>query len=154
MLQTRTNVTATVKWYNPGKGFGFVEFADGSPDAFLHARVVAKAGHEVLPDGTEILCDLAQGQKGPQVAVIHQVLSMGSGESAAADDSTIDGTVKFYNADKGFGFITPDSGGKDIFLGARTLEKSGMRMLDADQRVRVSIRMGQKGPMAESVELI
>ncbi|MEA1676845.1 cold-shock protein [Nitrospirillum sp. BR 11163] len=70
---TRRGVNATVKWYNPTKGFGFVTLSDGSPDAFLHASVVQAFGHDSLADGTTINCDLSQGQKGPQVAAIHSV---------------------------------------------------------------------------------
>ena len=48
----RTGVSALVKWYNPTKGFGFVQPEDGSPDAFLHASLVAQAGHDDLAEGT------------------------------------------------------------------------------------------------------
>src|SRR4051812_30149654 len=70
---TQRNVSATVKWYNPTKGFGFVTPEDGSPDAFLHASAVQAAGYDTLSDGTTIVCDLAQGAKGPQVASIYSV---------------------------------------------------------------------------------
>lgn len=65
----------------------------------------------------------------------------------------IEGTVKFFNAEKGFGFIVPDDGSKDVFISARVLERARMSMLEPDQRVRVTTRMGQKGPMAESIQL-
>ena len=66
----------------------------------------------------------------------------------------VSGTVKFFNTQKGFGFIAPEDGGKDIFISARTLTRSGLGGLEADQRVRVTTRLGQKGPMAEDVTLI
>ncbi|MDF2097348.1 cold-shock protein [Fodinicurvata sp. CAU 1616] len=65
----------------------------------------------------------------------------------------MEGTVKFFNADKGFGFIVPDDGSKDVFVSARVLERARVPMLEPDQRVRVTTRMGQKGPMAENIEL-
>jgi len=67
--------------------------------------------------------------------------------------STVEGTVKFFNAEKGFGFIVPDDGGKDVFVSARVLERARITTLTPEQRVRVTTRMGQKGPMAETVEL-
>ncbi len=70
---TKSNVTATVKWFNPTKGFGFVSPEDGSPDAFLHVSAVQAAGYDALDEGTTISCDLARGPKGPQVASIHSV---------------------------------------------------------------------------------
>src|SRR3954453_6980789 len=68
-----TNVRATLKWYNPTKGFGFVSPNDGSPDVFLHVSVVEQAGLQSLDEGSTIVCDLADGQKGAQVSAIHGV---------------------------------------------------------------------------------
>ncbi len=66
----------------------------------------------------------------------------------------MEGTVKFYNHEKGFGFVVPDGGGKDVFVSARVLAHAGIQVLNPDQRVRMMTRMGQKGPMADSVEII
>ena len=68
-----THVRATVKWYNPTKGFGFVTPNDGSPDVFLHVSVVEQAGLQSLDEGAILVCDLADGQKGAQVSTIHSV---------------------------------------------------------------------------------
>ena len=46
---THRQITATVKWFNPTKGFGFVQPSDGSGDAFLHVSVIERAGHSSLP---------------------------------------------------------------------------------------------------------
>lgn len=154
-------ISALVKWYNPSKGFGFVQFEDGAPDAFLHVTVVQAFGYDDLPPGTRLVCDLMTGRKGMQVARIHRIDQMGEvggGDDAQFDDgatSSVDGTVKFYNPEKGFGFVIPDDGGKDIYVSARTLERStGLGLLEPNQRVRLTIRMGQKGPMAANVEVI
>lgn len=154
------DVTASVKWYNPNKGFGFVQPGDGSGDAFLHASVVALTGHQSLREGDVVICDIAAGPRGPQVVAIHRVEPTSqppSGWSAPGHDQpgqVMEGVVKFFDAAKGFGFILPDGGGKDIFVSARTLARSGIESLEADQRVRVTTRIGQKGPMAEDVTLI
>lgn len=66
-------VDAVVKWFNPDKGFGFVEVADGSGDAFLHIRAVEAAGHSDLQPGTRLEVRTAQGQKGPQVTEVISV---------------------------------------------------------------------------------
>lgn len=157
----RQDVTAVVKWFNPTKGFGFVQPTDGSPDAFLHISVVEQAGHRDLAEGTTIVCDLAEGGRGLQVATIRSVEAAPSGGGFApapgrfaADEELVEGVVKFFNAEKGFGFVTPEDGGKDVFISARTLERAGLGALESDQRVRMTIRRGQKGPMAESIELL
>jgi CspA family cold shock protein len=169
----RTGVSALVKWYNPTKGFGFVQPEDGSPDAFLHASLVAQSGHDDLPEGTALVCDIAEGPRGPQVAAIQSVEPPsepvmrsrpprrsfgfgggGFGAGPAGDGEVVEGVVKFFNNEKGFGFIIPDDGGKDVFISARTLSRAGIDSLEAQQRVRVTTRLGQKGPMAERVELL
>ncbi len=61
---------AVVKWFNPEKGFGFVELGDGSGDAFLHIRAVQAAGYDEFLPGTKLEVRTAQGQKGPQVTEV------------------------------------------------------------------------------------
>ncbi len=153
---THHDVTAVVKWFNATKGFGFVQPTDGSPDAFLHVSVVERAGHQTLPQGATIVCDLCAGQKGLQVAAVHRVESLPEAPAldAGGESTEVEGTVKFYNADKGFGFVVPDGGSKDVFVSARVLERGSIQNLEPDQRVRMITRMGQKGPMADSVEPI
>ena len=153
---THHEVTAVVKWFNPTKGFGFVQPTDGSPDAFLHVSVVERSGHQTLPQGATIVCDLCAGQKGPQVATVYRVESLPEAalHNEGGEATEVEGTVKFYNGEKGFGFVVPDGGSKDVFVSARVLERAGIQNLEPEQRVRMMTRMGQKGPMADSVELI
>lgn len=155
-----TNVAAQVKWYNPNKGFGFVQPADGGGDAFLHASVLGQSGFQELGEGDNVICDIAAGPRGPQVVAVHSVERSEQPRTAwsrGGDDrpmETVEGIVKFFDAAKGFGFVTPDSGGKDVFVSGRVLTKAGLGSLESDQRVRVTTRMGPKGPMAEEISLI
>lgn len=55
------------------------------------------------------------------------------------------GTVKWFNTTKGFGFIAPDTGGKDVFLHISALEKSGMTSLNEDQKVTFDVEAGRDG---------
>jgi cold shock protein len=64
------------------------------------------------------------------------------------------GTVKWFNAEKGFGFITPDGGGPDVFAHFSAIESSGYRSLDENQRVKFEITQGPKGPQASSIQLV
>ena len=66
-------IDATVKWFNPEKGFGFVELGDGSGDAFLHIAVLEGAGHETVLPGSKLRVQIGQGQKGPQVTAVLEV---------------------------------------------------------------------------------
>lgn len=61
------------------------------------------------------------------------------------------GTVKWFNAEKGFGFITPEGGGKDCFVHFSAIQGSGFKSLDEGEKVEFEIGQGQKGPQAENV---
>ncbi|WP_274705040.1 cold-shock protein [Acetobacter vaccinii] len=163
-------VGATVKWFNGEKGFGFVELADGSGDVFLHANALSQAGVQGVNPGATLVVRIGQGPKGRQVAEVISVdestaqperpraARPGFGARPAARPAPdvsgaedMRGTVKWYNAVKGFGFITPEGGGKDIFIHASALERSGLNGLNEGQGVNVKVVQGQKGPEAAEV---
>jgi CspA family cold shock protein len=66
----------------------------------------------------------------------------------------INGTVKWFNQDKGFGFITPENGGKDVFVHFSAINGTGRRNLQDGQQVSFVVTDGQKGPQAEDVSAI
>ncbi len=157
-------LSATVKWFNPEKGFGFVAMGDGSGDAFLHCAVLQRAGHDSVSEGASLEVRVGPGQKGLQVTEVVSVdtttaapsraprsPSAGPRDRAAPSGPTVEttGTVKWFNPTKGFGFIAPEDGGKDIFVHMSVL--GSLRTLNEGQVVRVSVRQGAKGPEAGSV---
>ena len=167
--QASEPVEAIVKWFNAEKGFGFVAVVGGS-EAFMHIRQLEAAGHSSVPEGARVKVRIGQGQKGPEVTEVievdtstAQVTSTPAGRSAPRSssqaarcwgDQECIGSVKMYNADKGFGFIGQDGGGKDVFVHATTLERGGLSGLTEGQRVRMQIGQGQKGLEARSIELL
>ena len=61
------------------------------------------------------------------------------------------GTVKWFSQDKGYGFITPDEGGEDIFVHFSAIQGSGFRNLEEGEKVTYEVGQGQKGPQAQNV---
>jgi len=158
-------VGGVVKWFNPDKGFGFVELSDGSGDAFLHGSVLAQSGINTAQPGETLEVRVGPGHKGPHVT---EVLSIDSSTAVPmasrrsnAQATTLNGpsveetgTVKWFNADKGYGFIAPNGGGRDVFVHVSALERSGIEGLSEGQPVVVDVVEGRKGPEAARVRLI
>ncbi|MBL4757114.1 MAG: cold-shock protein [Rhizobiales bacterium] len=71
------------------------------------------------------------------------------------EGARVDGTVKFFNMNKGFGFITPDAGDKDVFVHVSAIEQSGIPMLDEGMRVSFETEPDKrgKGPKAVNIQL-
>jgi CspA family cold shock protein len=65
-----------------------------------------------------------------------------------------EGTVKWFNADKGYGFVSPEGGGDDLFVHFSAIKGSGYKSLDEGQRVSYTVTEGQKGPQASEVEAL
>ena len=66
----------------------------------------------------------------------------------------VTGVVKWFNADKGFGFIAQDGGGPDVFVHFSAIQADGYRSLDENQRVEFEVTQGQRGPQADQVRPI
>jgi CspA family cold shock protein len=64
------------------------------------------------------------------------------------------GSVKWFNDAKGFGFITPESGGADLFVHFRSIQGNGFKSLQEGQKVSFKVTQGQKGPQAEEVQAV
>jgi CspA family cold shock protein len=159
---TGRRVEAKVKWFNAAKGFGFVTLSDGSPDAFLPMAVLRRAGYEDVREGASISCEVGAGAKGPLVVTVLNLdnstsapAAMGApNRMASRPAQSLEGAVKWFEADKGYGFIAPDGGGKDIFIHVTALRRSGVNLVGPGQRVRVDVVDGRKGLEADKVTLI
>lgn len=162
-------VEAVVKWFNLTKGFGFVAPMDHSPDAFMHVSVLTRAGLQQVAEGTKLLVQIGQGPKGRQVLQILQVLGMGEipdgvgaqavggaprAKMPAGPTEELTGTVKWFKPDKGFGFVAPDDGGKDVFVHKSVVMNIGHSSLETGQRLKMTVHTAAKGREAVTIEII
>ena len=158
-------VRGLVKWFNPEKGFGFVELSDGSGDAFLHGSVLAQSGINAVQPGDTVEVRVGPGHKGPHVTGVLSVDSSttvpmasrrSNAQATTSNGPSVEetGTVKWFNPEKGYGFIAPNGGGKDVFVHISALDRSGIAALGEGQTVVVDVIEGRKGPEAARVRLI
>lgn len=156
-------VEAQVKWFNASKGFGFVKASDGT-EAYLPLRVLEAAGSREVADGARLKVTLEATRKGHQVAQVLEIIeaSPTPTPASAAETSSFRpserdetaGTVKWYNREKGFGFIAPETGGKDVFVHASALSRSGLSELADGQKVIFEQGQGKKGAEVQSLRLV
>jgi CspA family cold shock protein len=161
----------TVRFFNAEKGFGFIEPDEGGDDVFVHFSAIADdGGYRSLEEGQRVEYTASPGQKGLQA---DSVQPLGGGRAPARNDDRgrrddrrddrapraprgggmSEGTVRFFNAEKGFGFIEPDGGGDDVFVHYSAIaDRGGYRSLDEGQRVEYTASPGQKGLQADSVD--
>ncbi len=173
----QASAKGTVKWFNATKGYGFITLANGG-DAFCHASALAELGTPSLPQGATIVCDLQESPRGLQVVTVHSVDTSTADPTPArrprrdgeprggfgGDRFTprdtgptgpmVEGKIKFFNDQKGFGFVMPEGGGGDVYIHASALRRSGVASLEPEQRVRFSTRQGMKGIEVDRVEVI
>ena len=147
-VDAAVGVLGSVSWYEPGKGYGFATPDGGGPEVFVHSSAIVTGG--VVTAGQRVAFLVAESERGPQA---EHVIPLGAvaGQPASADGA--DGTVSWYDEGKGFGFISPDEGGEDVFIHVRALAE-GLTWLTEGDRVTYEVVLGDKGPQARDLHLV
>lgn len=156
-------VRSRLKWFNSTKGFGFVVPVDDPCDAFIHITTLQEAGVHELGEDALLLCSVVKGPKGALVTSVTSLLEQGNAPEPISyrlpgeegeDLSVMEGTVKWYKPDKGFGFIIPEDGQKDVFVHKTCLDKHELAILIPGQKVRMTVRTVAKGREVSDFDLI
>jgi cold shock protein len=125
------DVAGTVKWFDFDRGFGFVKPDDDYPDLYLSLEVVEKFGAKEVRGDANVYCVAQETRPGKySVSRILELDGKRAPDFGGEEEVSIPATLKFYNGDKGFGFLAPTQGGKDIFIHA---SKLGDNSIDTDE---------------------
>ncbi|HZU50361.1 MAG TPA: cold-shock protein [Sphingomicrobium sp.] len=152
-----------VKFFNPQKGFGFIVRDDGGEDVFVHISAVEQAGLSDLADGQPLEFTLVD--RGGRVSAtnlriegepmpVERSGGASSGGPAAGGPQRqltgekASGTVKFFNAMKGFGFIQRDDGQPDAFVHISAVERAGIPTLNEGDRLEFELEVDRRGKYA------
>ena len=150
-----------VKFFNPQKGFGFIVRDDGGEDVFVHISAVEQAGLTDLADGQPLEFTLVD--RGGRISATNlriegepMAVERSSGAGAGAGGGPqrqltgekASGTVKFFNAMKGFGFIQRDDGQPDAFVHISAVERAGIPTLNEGDRLEFELEVDRRGKYA------
>jgi CspA family cold shock protein len=157
----------TVKFFNGQKGFGFIVRDDGGEDVFVHISAVEQAGLTGLAEGQPLeftLVDrggrvsatdlkiegdpLPVTDRGPPREPREGGGGFGGGPQRQLTGEKAQGTVKFFNAMKGFGFISRDDGQPDAFVHISAVERAGLASLNEGDRVEFELEVDRRGKTA------
>jgi cold shock protein len=143
-----------VKFFNPQKGFGFIVRDDGGEDVFVHISAVEQAGLTDLADGQPLeftLVDRGGRISATNLRIEGEPIAVERAERAPQRQLTgekAQGTVKFFNAMKGFGFIQRDDGQPDAFVHISAVERAGLTTLNEGDRLSFELEVDRRGKHA------
>jgi cold shock protein len=152
-----------VKWFDPGKGFGFIVSEAAEGDILLHANVLRNFGQSSVADGAGIRVRVQQTARGVQAVEVLEIrppagshIHLAEGDTAGpgADHSDLPlepARVKWFDKDKGFGFANVFGRPEDVFIHVEVLRVSGFADLQGGEAVGLRIAEGRRGRMAVQV---
>ncbi len=133
----------TVRWFDADRGFGFIALGQEAEDLYVHAsEIVSDDAMKLLREGQVVEFEIGEGDRGPQARRVRV-----TADQAADTPLGVLGTVAWYEPAKGYGFITPDGGGAEIFVHSSAIVAGGV--VSEGQRVAFLVVDGEKGPQAD-----
>jgi CspA family cold shock protein len=151
---TGEKASGTVKFFYAMKGFGFIVRDDGGEDVFVHISAVEQAGLTDLADGQPLEFTLVD--RGGRISATNlriegepmAVERASAGPQRQLTGEKASGTVKFFNAMKGFGFIQRDDGQPDAFVHISAVERAGIPTLNEGDRLEFELEVDRRGKYA------
>ena len=158
-LADKETLHGHVKWFDPGKGFGFVVADHGGPDILLHANVLRNFGQSSVADGSGISLIAQTTQRGMQAVEVLTIeppeSDVETGDVLTEDDVDLANAgpleparVKWFDKGKGFGFANVFGKAEDVFVHVEVLRRSGFADLQPGEAVSLRAIDGSRGRMA------
>ncbi len=155
-------VCGTIKWFDVGKGFGFIVPDDGTPDVLLHVTCLRRDGYQTAYEGARVVCEALARPGGMQAFRILSMDETTAKHPAQMDEAkthvVVEPTsklerleVKWFNRVRGFGFLSKGEGHPDVFIHMETLRRFGLAELRPGQFVLARFGDGPKGLMVAEI---
>lgn len=152
-------IAGTVKWFDPTKGFGFIEPAEGGPDVLLHANVLRNFGVNSVSDGSQVEVCAKRSDQGVQATKICSITPPSSSVDGVVStlidnlerSELVPARIKWFSTTKGYGFANAYGHPDDIFVGSLVLQKSGLASVEDGEAVSLKIEHSEKGKIASHV---
>jgi CspA family cold shock protein len=153
-------IRGSVKWFDAGKGFGFIVADEGGPDILLHANALRNFGQSSVCDEAGIVVSVQVTPRGLQTVDVLEISPPGQMAADVHDDALpppvaydanlplLPSRVKWFDKAKGFGFANIFGSPEDIFVHMEVLRRSGFADLQPGEAIGMRVSDGERGHMA------